>query len=775
MNALSEARVIVGRYQQITSVDLTESSQIAQGSIDNVVESYLGDGYTGLTVGVDPSATGVIVQPGFLVQGGRAFSLSDAFPLSLASKIATIPAAKTMNVIIVANGDESQSSETRTFEDASKKPTNPADLWPTVQTYVATRMVRTVDVSAIPGTADVSPSDPVFNATLCPIARVVLSNTGVVSVTPITDAKIVRQDQIAATVASLSAYQSTLEGTINGLLSSVAANTLAIKGVAAQLQAAIIDLQNQINALATRTTSSPTATFRGSDNFNDLSQSSPAAPGYNAVVSGGLRFATVTSPSVPLAPTSPYDASLQQGTGSLVYPKITGGGAIRANYSADIYNGTAKITGFQPWNATLQRRGFGRARVRCGINLQAVQANQVLASGDPSQIFAIDPTTFVYDQGWGDWRANNPQITRRIGYWFDLSSRGYWTPVEGTGDTAGLPAISQTVRPQTSCMVTSVQGEGRFAGGAPVRLLVMGDINGNPDPTHVIADVVTTPVPFNGSFLSYPVWTMPYPILHKAGEAYHYVFLSSDSFEFLTYAHGSNQAAPALAGGVQAIVNGAWAPVSAYDSLAIDITTAQFANPNIVIPLPNLNLGGGADTIDLLSKLILPDGCNLDYQVQIGGQWVSLSQVTSSTNPLAGNPNTLPLRLVISGTGAVAPILDTSPAVGRLSKSGVALDHVSAVQTPAAPVTTIHKTVVIDNWQPAVQTLTANLRTGASFATNTAPTSVSADVIQADGSLLRTYTWTLGAAVPSFEMELIGTTTDVSKTFVGRSTSWDAA
>ncbi len=68
-DVLSEARVIIGRYQQITSVDLTETSQIAQGSLDNVVETFLGDGYTGLTVGVNTAGTGVVVQPGFLAQG----------------------------------------------------------------------------------------------------------------------------------------------------------------------------------------------------------------------------------------------------------------------------------------------------------------------------------------------------------------------------------------------------------------------------------------------------------------------------------------------------------------------------------------------------------------------------------------------------------------------------------------------------------------------------------------------------------------------------------
>ncbi len=277
-DVLSEARVIIGRYQQITSVDLTETSQIAQGSLDNVVEAYLGDGYMGLTVGANTAATGVVVQPGLLSQGGKVYNLGSAFPVDLSSKIATIPdATKTMIVLIVADGDESQTSETRTFEDASKKPTNAADLWPTVQTYVATRMVRSVDVSAVAGNADVQPAPPPVNAALMVLATVVLSVAGVVSVTQSTAGQITTQEQMAATLAAVSAYVDTLEDTVNGLLSSTSALAIALANLSAREQADVASLQRQLDQLRITATTPAAATFTGQDLFLDLSQSLPTA------------------------------------------------------------------------------------------------------------------------------------------------------------------------------------------------------------------------------------------------------------------------------------------------------------------------------------------------------------------------------------------------------------------------------------------------------------------------------------------------------------------
>lgn len=783
----SESRINIADLQQITPRDLTDSATLAQASTDNVVENCLvaGLGYTGLSATAGTLATTVVISDGWLIKGGPAYALRDPYTVDLASVIAAIPdATKSAIVLIVADGQEAPTQETRTFLDASKKPTNPADPWPTVTLATKTRYERTAVISKIAGAIDVQPQPPAYNAALCLIATVVVTNAGVLSVTQVTDQQITRLDQVVDIVEGLAAYQSTLPGIINGLKSSVSALALALTNLRAQEQADITNLQNQINANKTQASAPATSIFTGADYFQSLAQSNPAAAGYNAVVSGGLRFAlSGTSGLVPIAAQNPLSNTLQQGTGTLLYPALSlplheemgdPDLSLAKSSSAATNNTFALFGNFGSLSTPVKRRGFARSRVRASIGLKASSPAQVLANGDPSQIFAIDPTSFVYDQtNWGPWQTPTTEITRQNGFWSDLAARDYWSPILGIGDTGGLPIVSQPYQRPTSAMLSNLVLVTNGQKGGNLRLLVCADNNGKPDFTRTFADVAAV-VPSDPTLFRRITFAMPYPILLKGGVGYHFVFTAdTPTLGLWAPPHSGNP------GNAQAdyltYANGTWIAPQADTRLSLILGFATFANTTIRIPLAPLQLANGGDTVDFQASLLLPEGCTIGYEVNIGGQWVSLATVLNSSNPLAGNPSNIPCNLVLSGTNLVAPIIDTAASVSRLSKSSAALDHVSAVQNPSAAVKTINKSVTVENWNSTLQTLDAKLRTGPALATpGVAPTSTK-DTLNADGSLTRAWSWTLGAAVPSFAMDIVGTTTDPTQTFVGRSSNWDAS
>ena len=693
-----------------------------------------------------------------------------------------MPPGKTAIVLILADGQEAPIEAQITVLNAALEPTDPNAYWPTTYIQGDTAVVRSVIPTKVGGVPDLQPQPPAANPSYCLLATCVVDNGTIVSCTQETGQQIVPQDQLATIVAGLSGSVAGMQQSITGLLSGVSALALSVTSLRAQEQADISNLQNQINALAARTTAPTGAIFRGADYFVDLSESNPAATGYNAIVSGGLRFATAAHADFAFTAQNPYAGNLQT-AGTLLMPKYVIGfhGTLPFNAGDYGYNslgsnpygffsmGTAGTV-----NVPVLRRGFSRARVRSSVGLKAISAAQALANGDPSQLFAIDPTTFVYDPSWGTWQTSTAEFVRQDGFWNDLASRGYWTPVVGVGSTGGQPVLDQPFTPSSSMMVGQIGLNLNPLTGANIRLLIMGDINGNPDPNHTLVDV-SVASPDHTTYTGTVQFAMPYPILLKGGRTYHFMFLTdTGNISLYTGSHVGN-GAQASFGDMLTFVNGAWTAPRAGGAISMSIQQAFFDNPNIRIPLAPLQLTGGADTVDIQASVILPEGCSIGYEVYVGGQWVPLQQITNSTNPLAGNPTNLPLNMVISGTLTVAPIIDTAASTCRFSKSSAALDHVSSVQTPSAPVTTIHKSIIVDNWVGnPVQTLTANLRTGTGYATNTPP-ATPVDAIQADGSLLRTWTWTLGAAVPSFEMEVTGTTTDVTKTFTGRQTNWDAS
>ena len=195
-----------------------------------------------------------------------------------------------VKVLIVVSGGTSNAQESRTLEDASQEPTNPADLWPTTQQVITTRVVRSAIVNKVVGTPAAQPDDPPYNLLQCAIASIVVGATGVISVSQITTNEITTLTEMAPVVAAMSGRLTTLESLTAGLLSSVAATALGLSDLKALFLAAIADLQSQINAIKSQASAPATATFRGQDNFQSLAQSNPIALGYNAVVSSGLRF-----------------------------------------------------------------------------------------------------------------------------------------------------------------------------------------------------------------------------------------------------------------------------------------------------------------------------------------------------------------------------------------------------------------------------------------------------------------------------------------------------
>lgn len=803
---VSEARVEFAPLQQATSQDVKAVGTLGQASVDNVVENilYSGAGYTDMSVAISGVA-GLTVQPGYLIQDGLGYSLRDSFHVDLAPQIALVPdSTKTLVVLILADGDESVTGETRTFLDASKKPNNAADPWPTTTLATNTRSVRSVIISKVAGTADVQPQDPTFNAALCPIAKAVVSNTAVVSVTQLTDQRITRLDQIVAFVQDLLAFEDQVSPQIDTILSALSALALKENADVAAIRAELAALRALILALSTQTSAPVAAILRDSDLFLNALKSNPSATGYNCKTGQGLQFPTAASTDVAgarigITVQNPYASNIKIASSKLM-PAYGLQWAV-ANVP-NSPNGSLTVTGaakvslqvnnYAGWTAALKQRGLAVWRTRWSALLQAVSASALTVGGDPSSIFAIDPTDLVYDTSWGNWNVGTTEFIRRAGYWRDLSSRHYWTPVVASGNTGGLSVINQVFRPSASLMVTSVSllsdPFGRAANSAAtVRLVVLGDLNGFPDPTNVYADVSTTGTAQiglldNSANQQFFNFVMPYPLLARGGQALHFSFMTTSAVVLSALKFSSSTApSPAALTGVLAYANGGWTPLQNVDALQMVVYAAAFGQADrggpgaVRVPLQAITLAGGIDNLDIVTPGIIPDGCSINFEVTIGGATYPLAEVASGSHPLAGRPDTLPLTMILSGTPSLAPIIDLTAVKVRASRAGTALKHVSSVQTPTANVTTIHKSVIVDNWSSSYATLTAALLTGSGYATSTAPTTGPVDAIQSDGSLLRSWTWVLGTSVPSFEMELDGSLTDVTKAFTVRQSNWDAS
>ena len=801
MNAIvkSEARVPFTDFEIPDVGKFNDLGLLPQGSIDNVVGTFISGGmvYVGLDVSAASTNSGetkVEIDTGVFWRGGPGYALRDVSELDLARYVNLVPdSSKTLSVLIVIDGQEASTTGDITFLDQTRKPADPNAYWPTVDLSGALRVVRTVVPSPVGGTADVQPPDGSYDTSrLLPIARVIVGNTGIVSVAQIKDRQIATLDQLGALVVGLVARAANDELTITGLLSSVSTLTTALRLLQQATQAQITALQQALTALESRQVTAATSSVQTiTDIFTDASGLTLQASNPTYAVGTGLTFPKSTVNGSQFFPLVQFAQNVKVISNRYLTVPYNSSGP-RGNYGA---GGTANFIPMQSlgtWNVPVQTEGFSVARMRYGAAYAAQPTAQLLASGDPTALFAINAGDITYSQNWASWTSYNPELNHQNGYWHDLASRGFWGPRAAGIATGNVFAVDQVMQWDTSFMLLSWGLGTNFGPGdlpdpsTPVRLLICEDLGGYADPNNVIMDI-TQPWSTGGFYIG--GFNMPYPLLIRGGRRYHFVYLTVGNFTVKTVYN-----APGGQGGdstdfdkaLQAMLlrsaNGAWQQNPTAQVAQVTYTSAVF-RPDLLSPIEMnpLALSGGIDTLDVLTPAIVPDGCDLRYgTVPNNSQtYIRLGPISASdptTNLLAGRPGQVRLFLELVCTTAVAPVLDlqasASGSVGAVSaRQAGTLSAESAVRAPVdasnnpLAVTKITRQVTLTGFIAGTHTYTEQLETGAGYTTLTPPTTTGTPVTQADGTTLLTFSWTLAAAVTTFKVKYSGTTTDTTKVF----------
>jgi hypothetical protein len=795
---VSEARVRTDDLQQLTPSDLQALADLPVRTLDNVVADFLSDklGYQDMTVSATSGTIDkVTVAPGHLYDGnGPGYALRDPIDVDLATAMATCPTGQSRYVLILAAGGEADDiQETRTFLDAARKPTNPRDPWPTITKGTKTRTVRAANIFKVVGDPAPQPEVPAIGAAQCLIATVTVTNTAITKISQEGSTQIERLWQVALNAAALQAWRDGAEPALKSLQGTVSQLALALRAFAS-IPDELAHLRERLNSLEERFNAGSSSVLRGADYFVDESESDPAFAGYSAKISEGLRFPAAATADVAIDPQNHFAANIAVVDNKLLpaydeevsalspaaflYPWNRGYWPY-LGYTTRLY-----MNQYSPCNFPYWYRGFGVWRVRWGYRFGVLPISQVLLAGDPALLFALQPSYLIYDPvTWGYWRTSSTEFWRRFGFWRDVACRGYWRRPIGNGTLSGLPGLAQAYRPQGSEMVTKIQlplERGNVPGD--VRVLVMADLNGNPDPNHVLGDV-TIPdnqIWFAGSEHTNHV-VFPHPIFMKGGETYHFVIVSAGShslraFNYFGQAFVGGQLVvptPALRGAVKSFVGGTWFQLANVVEIGIVVHKAKFTGGSVRIPAQPLQLSGGIDAVDIVAPAIVPEGTSVDYEVEIAGVKTQIDE-PSGDHPLLARPSNLPLDIVLTYTDSVAPMIDLTDAKARLTRAGTVFEHVSKTRTPTVNVTHISDQITIDHYDAAAQTITAKLRSGGAFATQTSPTTVT-DEVQADGTLRRRFDWVLGSAVTAHKVEIDGVTTDTTKVPVIKERHFSAA
>lgn len=180
-------------------------------------------------------------------------------------------------------------------------------------------------------------------------------------------------------------------------------------------------------------------------------------------------------------------------------------------------------------------------------------------------------------------------------------------------------------------------------------------------------------------------------------------------------------------------------------------STSTPGGPCIINCQP-LSKAGGIGSLEVLAEAIIPASTSLIYQIQVGGTWMDFTSAPNSPS-FAAAPALLPFRICFNGTTDLMPGVSlTNSQISLFGATTGTLHHIGDLVTLGSPCSSVKIVCNVTGFVSAHQTLTASLYYGSTYDT----TSTAADVINADGTLTRT--WTFAVAITgTFEVLLDGT------------------
>ncbi len=214
------------------------------------------------------------------------------------------------------------------------------------------------------------------------------------------------------------------------------------------------------------------------------------------------------------------------------------------------------------------------------------------------------------------------------------------------------------------------------------------------------------------------------------------------------------------------MLDGAYSQGDALRDLWFKLYRCKFKSARATVTLTPLQLSGGILSLDILAGCVVPAGCNLSYEIQVGSDWYNILEADGYTLGQGGTiPPLLPLRAVFNGS------VDCMPAINLIDSSVIAsrpdtwARHIS--QTRTLPVES-DQIRVLDRYEffdPIYHTASCKLRIGADFGTEVNPSSTTTTIDPIDGSYERTYVFNLGAPVTQFRKDNSISTNTANKVF----------
>ena len=712
-----EKQVIFRDRQELQSADLNAIGQHAGDAIAHLVLDAVSGAlkFTGGAVSAK-SATEVDVAALRFYNGGKVYASEQTETLNLFQYLPLV-AKKCVAVVVWGEVIDTDVQPRDFLVDLTTGATEP-------QAVAMSRLWK-ANVNLQPGNESVDPQPPVLQTGTLAIALVYLTPGGVERIELQDASRLPTLQGHEQRLFEHEAWRTQAEPRISSIatdLAGLAKKTMRLVG-----RDTVVELANDVARLKAKVNLPTAYASYESDYYGNTDKSDAAGVGYSAAVRNGLLFPTAGQASVGLALFNPYDAGIKRSAEDLVLPAYTD----RARIQTTGYSGDISASQYQVQSQTIREYTATVWDYTYGWNYN------------------------YYNGWWNSWYWNyygyNWGWYGYYGYRVARQETRYELQTVTTSYNGAI--IGQTFLVSNAMWLTKVGLQFTQIGASgDVMVAVCETEGGKPDLLKTLTRVTVA----RGDLKKYPEETaIPVPpVLLEAGKRYALVLITQGDHRLATVS-GNDYTQGTLFFGT----DGDYFTGDLTKDLMFCLYAAQFAQPRVEVVLQSVSLAGGISDINIAAPQIVPDGCELRYEIQVGGKWYPLGDAAMRLSTL---PDIVPLRLVLLGTSDLAPAFRLVPNAITGSRAATSLAHWSKLRTLAAPSSSITVQVVVAQWDAANHTLACEIKSGAT--TYTPATTVVRD--EPDGQAKRiTFTFT-PPAISTYAIKLTGARSAASAPFV---------
>lgn len=739
--------VLFRNRQEQQAADHNNLQAFARDTFDKLTRDTLTSvpKYAGLEV-TSSSSTAVNVAIGQLYSDGKMYSSEAVVAKNLFDQLPL--AAKKMVTIIVWGTDAEVDVQPRQFlVDVQTRATQPQS--------VAMRTERVCNIGTISGTESADPQRAPIAAQYLAVCDIVLTPTGIESITMIASNRVPRLTDLESRTVLLERFQASAEPRIQTIASDISALANRQRGTADNR--ALIEIASDVARIKDKIGLPDTYASYAADYYLTTAESDTANLDFLCKVAEGIRFSDEANNETQIAVFNALDPAQVVRNGILL-PAFTS----EARITVDQYAGELKLSQYQSQTQTIVQKTMSRVRIRYGQEFSVCTNNRAYwAQGQ------VDPATNTFQKDGETFVILNPETLRRDHtwvrlqqYWEDTYEEPYWDVLTNTTTVNGQ-TVAQTFLNSQDGWLTGVRiGLTRLAGSGSITLALAETYRGAPDLENVIAQVTVN----RADLKVYPsdgmtLFPLP-PTFLVAGRRYAIVMVTAADHYVATASGGSY-----AQGTIFYSTDGAWFEGDFTRDLVFSIEFARFSRVRTVVELQPLSLSGGMASIDIMAGMVVPNSCDLKFEVQAsGGGWETIDSITPAK--LVGLPPLVQFRAVFIGTTDVAPGVLLSGSRVKLARPRTTFKHISTARTLPASSSQIKVTVRLENWNPARHAHSCRLLCGVSFSTIETADVTETEDTEDPKAIIRTYTFNTAAPVSTFKIEQSGTTTTALDTYL---------